>query len=207
MEERIRLMLELMNEYDKILDIGCGNGRYTIKFAKHSKETIGIDLIKSRINYARSRKFKNVKFEIMNALKTDFKEKTFDCIIAADLLEHVKNPNSLLKEVKRILRYNGDFIFSTPNGNRVTSLLRKFIGRERKFPIKVGFMMPDKLQTHGDYHYNEFSYDKLKELLNKNGFRIEKVYGVPIFYRYGGKWLGREFPKLSSVFVIKTKNI
>lgn len=68
LEERIRLILELMGKYDKLLDMGCNDGRYTIKFAENLKETIGIDLIKSRIKQVKSHKIKNIKFEVMNVL-------------------------------------------------------------------------------------------------------------------------------------------
>jgi hypothetical protein len=48
---------------------------------------------------------------------------------------------------------------------------------------------------------------ELKQLLNRNGFITEKIYGAPVFYKFGGNWLGRTFPELSSIFVIKAKKI
>ena len=55
--------------------------------------------------------------------KTALKDKSFDVIISAEVIEHLENPREIAREWFRLLKPGGTLIFSTPNNESYRSLL------------------------------------------------------------------------------------
>lgn len=106
----------------KILDLGCGPGLYTEKFAEKGHLVKGVDFSGNSIEYAkRSAKEKKLKidYEHKNYLLLDEKEK-YDLAIMIFTDFGVLNPgerDTLLKNVKRALKPSGTYIFDVLNEN------------------------------------------------------------------------------------------
>jgi ubiquinone/menaquinone biosynthesis C-methylase UbiE len=81
---------------ERLLDIGCGDG-YFIKRLKIEKR-YGLD--------------KLLGDEVTD--KLDFQDNFFDYVTMLAVIEHIKEPELLLKEIHRVLKPNGKFIFTTP---------------------------------------------------------------------------------------------
>jgi ubiquinone/menaquinone biosynthesis C-methylase UbiE len=97
----------------KILDVGCGPGNITTGLAKLVPDgsVIGIDLeedimIQARA-YAESKGQKNVTFRTGNIFKLDFEDATFDAVYAHQVLQHLHDPVTALKEMKRVVKPGG----------------------------------------------------------------------------------------------------
>ncbi len=105
----------------RVIDLGCGTG-YGVDFLlKHSDpdEIIGIDIAKEAIDFARTNyKNKKAKFLVADATNLPFDNHSFDLVLAFELIEHLDNPEMLVKEAKRILKKRGFFIVSTPKRKR-----------------------------------------------------------------------------------------
>jgi len=82
----------------KTLDVGCGNSRYS----RYFPETVGFDITKSQ----------NVDV-VGDADLLPFKDKTFGVVLATELLEHLKEPQRALNEMKRVLWEGGKLILTT----------------------------------------------------------------------------------------------
>jgi len=70
-----------------------------------------------------------VKADIMNAEDLQFNKKTFDIIVMGEVLEHIPNMGLVLEEVHRVLKDDGVFVISVPNGElkaRLYLLLKRF---------------------------------------------------------------------------------
>ena len=80
----------------RLLDVGCGDG-YFLKRA-NCKERYGID--------------KLLGDEVESTL--DFPDEYFDYVTMLAVIEHFTNPYVILKEVHRVLKPNGKFVFTTP---------------------------------------------------------------------------------------------
>jgi 2-polyprenyl-3-methyl-5-hydroxy-6-metoxy-1,4-benzoquinol methylase len=100
-----------------VLDIACGTG-YGSKLLidAGAKEVIGIDINRDTINYA-SDKYRNkgLQFHVGDITKIDYKNNYFDIITCFETIEHVKDSNKVLVELRRVLKPSGQIIISTPN--------------------------------------------------------------------------------------------
>ena len=95
----------------KILDIGCGSGSLIKVLRKESTKLkpYGIDI--SNLGHPE---------KVMNFYQTDaeslpFKDKFFDLVFLVDILEHVVNPQAVLKEAIRVLSKGGYILIRTPS--------------------------------------------------------------------------------------------
>lgn len=93
-----------------ILDVGCGPGTITADLAElvPQGKVVGIDMVASVLNQARShaegRNLDNVEFRQVDANTLPFPDGTFDVIFCHQVLQHVKDPIRLLKEMKRVAK-------------------------------------------------------------------------------------------------------
>ena len=111
-----------------ILEIGCSNGSLvTLPLADQGYNILGIDLHKPSIDVAnKNNTYSNACFECKDLADFDTSE-TFNIIILSDILEHVENPDFLLKMSKKHLIDNGIILVSVPNGYGPSELERRFL--------------------------------------------------------------------------------
>lgn len=113
-----------LNKGDRILDLGCGEGRHVISaYLEAEVDAIGIDLCLKDLKLTRE-KFepfremgnKNKLFALAsaNALQLPFADNTFDKVICSEVLEHIPDYESALVEIKRVLKPGGQFCASVP---------------------------------------------------------------------------------------------
>jgi len=107
----------------RILDMGCGDGVLLYLLSKKLKnaevELYGVDLsdvaIKTAINKFNKEGVGNkFFFKTENVYKTSFKDEMFDVIVSSDVIEHLSEPETFLKEVKRLLKPKGFLVIGTP---------------------------------------------------------------------------------------------
>jgi hypothetical protein len=105
-----------------VIDYGCAHGHYTIELAKRFPETqfLGIDIseraIREAEQWACDDNVKNVEFAVGTATSEQFAELTADAIIAAEVLEHVRDPQKLINELVMLGADGCKFIITTPYG-------------------------------------------------------------------------------------------
>ena len=171
---RRKPLLEVIRELSakwapgKLLDVGCGNCRNTMIFAKHGFDCYGIDFSKQMLKNAESyAKQNNVKINLRTANVTTipFKDNTFDYAMCTAVLHHVGNKQErkkVLSEIKRVLKNRGQALISVWNKLQWNFLF----SRKEKY---VGWRVNDV--TYYRYHYL-FTYWELKRLLKEAGFKI-----------------------------------
>ncbi len=115
------------NLYDRLanfigktfLDLGTGGGRLALRVAPKVKEAIGVDISKNMIEIANSKKgnLSNVSFEVADATQMRFPDGYFDLIVSAGMFEYLSDPAPFLKEAARVLKDDGELIFTCHQRN------------------------------------------------------------------------------------------
>lgn len=99
------------------LDIGCGAGRVTIPLYERGFQVVGMDYAEKMIDAARALNA-SIDYRVGDILSTQFADQEFDNIIFSFnglmLIGTYEERLSALKEIHRILKQNGKFIFTTP---------------------------------------------------------------------------------------------
>lgn len=172
---------EILNQYAKgrILDIGCGIGKH-LGSIKNFEEKYGIDPSELAIKEAK-KEFPECKFIVGSAYNLPFADNFFDFVYSIDVIEHLKEPEKMLKEAKRVLKKGGIFILQTPN-----------------YPIKriydfINWINPyswRKTLRDDPTHFSKFTYFKLKSILKKY-FKILELMARNVLFEQRIKVLGK----------------
>lgn len=93
----------------RILDFGCATGGYCLALEKLNYDCVGVDVNEEFIKIAQQ---KGIKAQLIKKV-LPFPDDSFDTVIMFELLEHVQNPDFLLKEAKRVAKKN--ILITVPN--------------------------------------------------------------------------------------------
>jgi ubiquinone/menaquinone biosynthesis C-methylase UbiE len=156
-----------------VLDLGAGSGQGKPKFYSIKglvKVNIGVDINKDL--------YKNeiVDKKILgSAYNLPFREEAFDLIYADYVLEHIRQAEEFVEDVRRVLKKGGFFIFRTPNLYYYVPLIAKVMPKLCK-SVLINFLKKHKFinETFPAF-YKMNTVRKLKKLFLKNGFSVERV--------------------------------
>lgn len=99
-----------------ILEIGCGNGYFSRLLAKKGARVMAIDISKKLLDFAiikEKEKSLNINYFVRDAAKLyGIKSKYFDIAIANMSLMDIADARNTIKEVSRVLKQKGHFVFS-----------------------------------------------------------------------------------------------
>jgi SAM-dependent methyltransferase len=95
----------------RILDAGCGTGQMLKSLESHG-EAIGIDSSGQAVGYARDRGVQR----LVRGSITDppFRDGSFDCVVALDVIEHVDDDVSILTKLHEVVKPGGHLIVTVP---------------------------------------------------------------------------------------------
>ena len=106
---------------DRVLEIGCGMGMYSLSMARRNGHVTGIDIAPQAIEMAQGARdrlgIKNAHFEVKNAIALDFPDCSFDWILIKDVIEHFmpRDVPTHLANAHRVLKPGGKYLVVTPN--------------------------------------------------------------------------------------------
>lgn len=155
----------------KALDIGCGTGKIIEELNQAGWQCVGVD--KSALAQKEGLK-RGLKISIADAgKKLPFPDKCFRLVLALDFLEHVKNDQKVVREIKRVLKPSGMIIASVPAYSTLYSYWDKMLGHFRRYSKSdlIQLMKANNLEINFISYY--FSWlllpaviiRKIKELL------------------------------------------
>ena len=150
-------VVELLNPQpgERILDVGCGDGRLTEKLAQMGCEVVGVDGSPAQIAAARA---KGLTAVVMDGQQLTF-DQEFDAVFSNAALHWMKQPDGVIAGVRRALRENGRFVAEMGGWGNVAairtalheSLRRRGIDPETAdpwyFPTPAAYQA--KLEAHG----------------------------------------------------------
>jgi len=124
--EKLRWATPLLKQggVQTILDVGCGAGFAANLLAQENFTMTGLDFSQPSLDLARKMDLsKTVEYIQGDAYQLPFPDASFDAVMAFDFLEHVSDPARVVKEISRVLKPRGQFLFHTFNRNWVAWLV------------------------------------------------------------------------------------
>jgi len=144
----------------KILDVGCATGNYCLQLTQKGFKCVGVD---TNLKYIEKAISKGIIACVMNALSLGFKDKSFDTVLLFEILEHVENPEKILKEVARIAKKN--ILITVPNNTQLKKL--------SLFGLTFEHLLDED-------HIIFFTKQSLEELLKKHFYQYKITEKEPL---------------------------
>jgi 2-polyprenyl-3-methyl-5-hydroxy-6-metoxy-1,4-benzoquinol methylase len=110
----------------RVLDLGCRDGALTQAYAE-GNEVVGVDADREALAEAARLGIETRWADLDQPL--EFPEASFDVVVAGELLEHLRDPERVVAEIRRVLRPGGMFVASVPNVYRLKGRLLFLLGR------------------------------------------------------------------------------
>ncbi len=139
---RSKLILEVLGDMNdlKVLDYGCGDGKFSSLLVHKGCHVTGVDISKRALRFAREL-VPSAKFIRVVGNRTQLSNEIFDVVFFLDVLEHLcdEDLNCCLVEIHRVLKLGGRLIITVP------SVLFPIISK----------------------HYRHYTVDSLQNILNE----------------------------------------
>jgi len=156
------------NKVRRVLDIGCSIGELG-KNLKGTRrvEVVGIELNEKMAAIAAEKLDQVITGDIEKIDLNDyFYPSYFDCIIFADILEHLKDPWRVLRKSVKFLADEGIIVASIPNVRHYTTILILAFG---------GYWPYRERGIHDRTHLRFFTLRNIKEMFQNAGLKIVRV--------------------------------
>lgn len=190
--DRKNLLLQYITSGDKVLDLGCGNGRFSDAF--NNVDYIGVDNSKEMIKIARAG-HAQADFQVADALNLPFPDNYFDKVFSFAVFHHIPSKElraEFLKEAKRILKPQGLLLLTVWNLNPLKMVL---IGEKERTKDLLKYQIfkifgRSKLDF-GDFfvswrnivprYIHFFTISGLKKMVENAGFKIKSSGNLKSF--------------------------
>lgn len=107
----------------RMLDIGCGSGKFLYKMKQKGWEVYGVEISKNAADLGRN--VANLNIFSGEVIHANYPDNYFDYIRLNHSFEHINNPHETLTEIKRILKQDGKLMIGVPNINSLNAKIFK----------------------------------------------------------------------------------
>lgn len=187
-KNEVDYLMNFINKYDKIIDIGCGTGIHASLISNKGFDIDGLDLNKEMLEVAKTRL--NSDLYLQNILNININKK-YDVIISMfAVLNHLKDTNELEKGLlnfKKILQDDGKIIIDlhnpqssgskTDSYDNISRIMKWDYDKDSKIE-KSNIIFEIDNERYVDSHtFRIFSIDEVKECCKNVGLKVEAIYG------------------------------
>jgi O-antigen biosynthesis protein len=166
-----------------VLDVGCGTGMLG-KFLSQHKQCVvdGVDIDSEAVALAKQKYRKTAVVNLESgSLAGIFNAEAYDCIVMADVIEHLVHPEQLFGDIKQLLKPDGILLFSIPNITHISAGLELVLGKfgysgsglldstHVRFYSRQGFI--DTLEINGIYPFEIDTVVKAVDETEFNAYR------------------------------------
>jgi len=165
----------------EVLEIGCGNGNFTVLLAQQCLRVVAVDLDQEYVRAAKSRLAGKAGVKVLHADATQMQwRSSFDTVVMLDVLEHIQDDVQMLRSLSHCLKPQGKLIVKVPALEWLYSPMDEAIG-----------------------HYRRYNKNTLNKSFRKAGFSNPSMWyfniaGIPGWW-LNGKVLNRTQPPAEQV--------
>ena len=100
----------------RVLDVGCGDGLLMARLAPFMNKIVGVETDETAVALARDKLKTFTNCEVIHASSYDLPaaDNSFDVVVSADVIEHLKEPAEHLRQICRVVRRDGALVLTTP---------------------------------------------------------------------------------------------
>jgi SAM-dependent methyltransferase len=173
-ERRRSLLLGDVRRGERVLDLGCGTGRFVAALRDAGADAVGVELAETALRRARA----NVPGADLRLVEPDgslpLEHGSVDLVWCSEVLEHVADTEHVLLEVRRVLRPGGRLLVTVPFHGRVKAAL-------------IGLLRFDQHFDPLGQHLRFYTRSSLQATLARAGFDAVRVrpWGGPPLLRTG----------------------
>jgi 2-polyprenyl-3-methyl-5-hydroxy-6-metoxy-1,4-benzoquinol methylase len=146
-----------------VLDVGCGRGLLARALVRRGARVAGVDHLPQEIIQPEVSEYHRLDLEQHEKLQLG---RQFDCIILADVIEHLRNEEEILEHLRQFLKTDGTLIISTGNVAIWFYRLSLLIGRFNYGPRGILDRTHVKLYTRSTF----------RQLLEKCGYKVLRFH-------------------------------
>ena len=165
-----RTLLGIVPGGGRVLDVGCSGGYLAERMVANGSTVVGVELDPAAAESART-VCERVLVGDVESMELPFEDGSFDAVVCADLIEHLREPEAFLARVRPLLRRDGRLVLTTPNVANWSVRLQLLFGRWRY--TERGIL--DRTHAH------LFTRATLIECLEAAGYSVEEMdFTVPV---------------------------
>lgn len=180
-----------------VLDLGCGDGLLLSLLKEKGIIGKGLDISEEAVAKTKNKGFETSVSDFGDRLP--FADKTFDVVVSLDVLEHLYNPENLIREANRVSKRF--VIIGVPNFNSLPARIQVFLGAvpENNRPKKghiywFNYSILEKIVRENHLVLKELRVNTIME----NHFLVGKLF----------KFLSKTWPSLFALsFVVKLEKL
>jgi 2-polyprenyl-3-methyl-5-hydroxy-6-metoxy-1,4-benzoquinol methylase len=121
----------------------------------------------------------------------------FNTVVAGEIIEHIFDPDALLKKINSVLVPGGHLILTTPNLAGLGSRMSLLLGR-------LPWMVENDLLPGRSGHIRYFTYLEIVKLLNRHGFKVTNFTTDSVgINNITIPLLGKLFPTFGRILIVK----
>jgi SAM-dependent methyltransferase len=155
----------------KVIDVGCGAGRHAFEAYRRGADVVAFDrdapelrsvdtILRAMAETGEAPPTASAKVVLGDALRLPYANKTFDCVIACEILEHVPQDDVAIAELVRVLKVGGTLAVSVP----------------RWLPERVCWLLSDEYHSNEGGHVRIYRASELRDKITSGGMELTHAH-------------------------------
>jgi SAM-dependent methyltransferase len=165
---RLAFLMARAHPGDRVLDLGAGDGSFAAELERAGCAVVAVDVAEEALRRARARVPGLDARAAAEGAPLPLEEDSVDVVWAGEVLEHVADVAGLLADVRRVLRWGGTLLATTPYHGRLSVAA---------LALRPGGAFEDHFDPRAD-HLRFFTARSLEALVRDAGFAEVQVRGV-----------------------------